>query len=39
MALRISNRAYALEVGSIAVEGDSASLAKNDYIKKAYLGV
>jgi branched-chain amino acid transport system ATP-binding protein len=39
MALRISNRAYALEVGSIAVEGDSASLATNDYVKKAYLGV
>jgi branched-chain amino acid transport system ATP-binding protein len=39
MALRISNRAYALEVGIVAVEGDSASLAKDDYIKKAYLGV
>lgn len=39
MALRISNRAYALEVGEIAVEGDSASLSKNDYVKKAYLGV
>jgi len=39
MALRISDRAYALEVGAVAVEGDSESLAGNDYIRRAYLGV
>lgn len=38
MALRISNRAYALEVGEVAVSGDSESLRKSDYIRKAYLG-
>jgi branched-chain amino acid transport system ATP-binding protein len=38
MALRISDRAYALEVGEVAVSGDSASLGKSDYIRKAYLG-
>jgi branched-chain amino acid transport system ATP-binding protein len=38
MALRISDRAYALEVGEVAVSGDSESLRKSDYIRKAYLG-
>ena len=38
MALRISDRAYALEVGAVAVSGDSEDLGKSDYIRKAYLG-
>jgi branched-chain amino acid transport system ATP-binding protein len=38
MALRISDRAYALEVGEVAVSGDSDALGKSDYIRKAYLG-
>ena len=38
MALRISDRAYALEVGEVTVPGDSDELGKSDYIRKAYLG-
>ena len=38
MALRISDRAYALEVGAVAVSGDSEELGKSDYVRKAYLG-
>jgi branched-chain amino acid transport system ATP-binding protein len=38
MALRISDRAYALEVGEVAVSGDSAALGESDYVRKAYLG-
>ena len=38
MALRVSDRAYALEVGAVAVSGDSEELGKSDYIRKAYLG-
>jgi branched-chain amino acid transport system ATP-binding protein len=39
MALRISDRAYALEVGEVTVEGESEALSKSDYVRKAYLGV
>jgi branched-chain amino acid transport system ATP-binding protein len=39
MALRISDRAYALEVGEVTVEGASEELGKSDYVKRAYLGV
>jgi branched-chain amino acid transport system ATP-binding protein len=38
MALRISDRAYALEVGAVAVSGDSEELGKSDYVRRAYLG-
>ena len=38
MALRISDRAYALEVGEVAVSGDSEALGKSDYVRRAYLG-
>jgi branched-chain amino acid transport system ATP-binding protein len=38
MALRISDRAYALEVGEVAVSGDAKSLGSSDYLRKAYLG-
>ena len=38
MALSISNRAYALSTGSVAVEGASKELLTDDRIKAAYLG-
>ena len=38
MALRISHRAYALATGSIALEGASADLLKDDRVKSLYLG-
>ncbi len=38
MALSISNRAYALTTGTIAVEGKSADLLDDPRIKAAYLG-
>ncbi|MGE4251355.1 MAG: ABC transporter ATP-binding protein [Parvibaculaceae bacterium] len=38
MALRISHRAYALATGSIALQGDSADLLKDDRVKSLYLG-
>jgi branched-chain amino acid transport system ATP-binding protein len=39
MALGVANRAYVLEVGQIVLEGPAAELAKNDQIRKAYLGI
>lgn len=38
MALSISNRAYVLETGTIALEGNAQDLMNNEKIKKAYLG-
>jgi len=38
MALRISNRAYALTTGSIALSGPSADLVKDERIQHLYLG-
>ena len=38
MALSISNRAYAMTTGSIALEGDSRDLLVDDRIKALYLG-
>ena len=38
-ALAISNRAYVLENGEVAIEGASDALLGNDHIKKAYLGL
>jgi branched-chain amino acid transport system ATP-binding protein len=38
MALRISQRAYALATGKIALAGDSAELLRDDRVKKLYLG-
>ena len=37
-ALSIANRAYVLETGTIALEGDARELMQNDSVKKAYLG-
>jgi len=38
MALSISDRAYVLETGNIALEGSAEDLISNDEVKKAYLG-
>jgi branched-chain amino acid transport system ATP-binding protein len=38
MALKISNPAYALETGRIALAGNSADLLNDDHIRKLYLG-
>ena len=38
MALRISNRAYALATGSVVISGASAKLLEDDRIQAAYLG-
>jgi branched-chain amino acid transport system ATP-binding protein len=38
MALRISQRAYALTTGSVALSGNSADLLKDDRVKALYLG-
>jgi branched-chain amino acid transport system ATP-binding protein len=38
MALRISNRAYALTTGSVALEGRSAELLEDPRVKALYLG-
>ena len=38
MALGISDRAYVLETGKIAMEGTASELAADDRVRKAYLG-
>ena len=38
MALRIANRAYVLETGHVAMSGSAADLAKDDRVRRAYLG-
>lgn len=38
MALRIASRAYVLETGNIVLSGEASEVAKNDVVKKAYLG-
>ena len=38
VALRLAKRAYVLQVGSIALEGDASELINNELVKKAYLG-
>lgn len=38
MALRLANRAYVLELGRIALEGDAKELANDDRVKEHYLG-
>ncbi len=39
MALGVASRAYVLEVGEIVLQGPAAQLAKDDKIRKAYLGI
>ena len=38
MALRLADTAYVLEVGTIALKGEAAAIAKDEYVTKAYLG-
>jgi branched-chain amino acid transport system ATP-binding protein len=38
IALSIAHRAYVLEVGRVALSGDSAEIAKNEAIRSSYLG-
>jgi branched-chain amino acid transport system ATP-binding protein len=38
MALKLAKRAYLLEVGYIVVEGEASELARDERVKKAYLG-
>jgi branched-chain amino acid transport system ATP-binding protein len=38
-ALHTAHRAYVLEVGRIALQGDATALAASDEVRKAYLGV
>ena len=39
LALELSNHAYVLETGRITLQGDSSTLANDEYIKQAYLGI
>ena len=38
IALELSSRAYVLEVGRVAVEGDSAKLMNQESVRRSYLG-
>jgi branched-chain amino acid transport system ATP-binding protein len=38
MALEVADRAYVIESGVITLHGTGAELAKNDSVRKAYLG-
>jgi branched-chain amino acid transport system ATP-binding protein len=38
MALKISNKGYVLETGSIALQDESKNLINNDYVRRLYLG-
>jgi branched-chain amino acid transport system ATP-binding protein len=38
MALSVASRAYVLETGRIAIQGNASELADNEDVKKAYLG-
>ncbi len=38
VALRLAEKGYVLETGSIALEGKSKELRDNEYVKQAYLG-
>ena len=38
MALQLATRAYVMETGRITLEGPAADLARNDHVKRAYLG-
>jgi len=38
-SLILSNRSYVLENGAVVLEGPSKDLLRNDYVRKAYLGI
>jgi len=39
LALELAKRAYVLETGKTALEGDAKQLKNNEYVKKVYLGI
>ena len=39
MALELAHKAYVLETGTVALEGESSRLQNEDYVKKVYLGI
>ena len=39
LALTLAKRAYLLEMGKIALEGDANQLQNNEHVRKAYLGI
>lgn len=39
MALELARKAYVLEIGKVALEGDAEQLKNNEYVKKIYLGI
>ncbi len=39
LALKLSDRAYVMEKGRIAINGNADEMQDNDYIKKTYLGI
>ena len=39
MALSISDKAYVLENGIVSLSGNAKDIAKDDRIRKAYLGI
>jgi branched-chain amino acid transport system ATP-binding protein len=39
MALKVSNRTYVLEIGEIKLSGPSSEVAKDERVRKAYLGI
>jgi branched-chain amino acid transport system ATP-binding protein len=39
MALSIADRAYVLETGSVAIQGNAHDMLGNDEVKRAYLGI
>jgi len=38
LALRLANRGYIMETGSIVLQGDAKEVLKSEHVKKAYLG-
>ncbi|MCC6471809.1 MAG: ABC transporter ATP-binding protein [Alphaproteobacteria bacterium] len=39
MALQVAQKAYVLQEGTVVLEGPAAELAKNDFVRSAYLGI
>lgn len=39
LALSLSDQAYVMETGQIALSGQASSLRENDQVKKTYLGI
>ncbi|MBX5475452.1 MAG: ABC transporter ATP-binding protein, partial [Thermoleophilia bacterium] len=38
MALQVASRGYVLETGTVALTDDAKALARNEAVRKAYLG-